>query len=81
MRSPNRKVIEVIRDVGFQGPLPPYVGLGHRHLEKAHPVPVRTHGTHIVTYLIPVDLLAMVLPASVAKEIESVEFHYQTRGK
>lgn len=81
MRSPNHRVIEIIRDP-FSGTLPGFIELGHRHLEKSNPAPARTLGTgYMKTYLIPLDLMAMVLPAEVLKNVDSVEFHYKEPKK
>ena len=58
------------------GDFPPFIELGHRHLEKEATVPVSTTQG---TYLLPVDLIRMVVPAELADAIEAVEIVYKKR--
>lgn len=73
MKLDNKKEI-VIQKYRFAQPVPNYVSFGHRHLEKECPGSV-VAGTE-QRYLIPVDLLSIVLPKDVAEEVESVELVY-----
>jgi hypothetical protein len=78
MRSQDRKVITIIRDPSVTT-MPGFVALGQRHLEKTRPAPTRHLGSHLVSFLIPVDLVSMVLPNAVTKDYESVEFIYKAK--
>lgn len=59
------------------GQMPAIVELGHRQLEKTNPPPTRQLGNVLTTYQVPVDLLAKLIPSSLAEEIETLEFTYK----
>lgn len=79
MRSSNR-VIEIIRD-RVLGQLPGFIALAHRHLEKSRPAPIKHMGREfaVATYLVPLDLVSMVLPAASLKDVESIEITYRVK--
>lgn len=81
MRSSNR-VIEIIRDPVL-GQLPGYIALAQRHLEKSRPQPIKHMGKQfmVATYLVPLDLVSMVLPAASLKDVESIELTYRLKPK
>ncbi len=56
--------------------LPPFVELGHRHLEKEASAPV---GVKEATFILPLDLLRMVLPDDMVANVDSVELSYKRR--
>lgn len=80
MRSQSRKTsIEIIRSP--EGNLPGFLALAQRHLEKSRPAPSKKLGSYLITFQVPLDLMSMVLPASVVRDIDSVELNYHARGK
>ncbi len=56
------------------GELPLYIGVGHRHLEKARP-PLSSKGS----YVVPTDLMRMILPNEYVDKIESLTLTYVTQ--
>ena len=60
--------------------LPSYIDVGQRHFEKEKPIGLGDHGAAGVRiYTLPVDLLALTLPADMVEGIESVEMVYRKK--
>lgn len=66
-------VIQKVRQ-GNEVSLPPFIGLFHRHFQKALPK-VASQESAIVTA--PVDLLDLILPDRLLDQIESIEVVYK----
>lgn len=58
------------------GPLPSYLDLAHRHLEKGQPGPGRRLGTRLVAHQVPIDLMGMVMSPAYMAEVDSLELIY-----
>lgn len=76
MRSKAPQVIQ-INKVRDRGPLPPFVGLLHRHFQKA--LPALASNKQAVLNA-PIDLLDMIVPDDMLDSIESIEVHYEVRS-
>jgi hypothetical protein len=76
MGSRNNKLISItkFRDIGG---LPQFILLSHRYLQKGGHKPNEANGNlHKQSYMVPVDILALVLPIHMVKDIESMELGY-----
>lgn len=72
LRSNKPKVVTV-KKVKGQGEMPPFLGLIHRHFEKAKPAVGNVRDALIVA---PTDLLEHVFPGDTLSNIESIEIRY-----
>jgi hypothetical protein len=68
-RSKSQIEISVVRG---KGELPGFLGLFHRHFQKAIPATTGTQAKLIA----PLDLLDMMVPSNLLANIESIEIHY-----
>lgn len=68
------KEIQIKKVIGVGADLPPFLGLAHRHFEKAADLP---KGATYAALTIPVDLLGMIAPADLLDKIEGVEVVYR----
>jgi hypothetical protein len=73
LRSKATKTVDVSKLIGIGTPLPPFLGLIHRHFEKARPA---VNGKK-ATLNAPVDLIDMIVPEDMLKDIESIEIVYE----
>jgi hypothetical protein len=68
-RSKSQVEISVVRG---KGELPGFLGLFHRHFQKAIPATTGQQAKLIA----PLDLLDMMVPSNLLSNIESIEIHY-----
>lgn len=61
---------------GVVSPLPPFIPLVHRHLEKESTSPDVAAGT-LVTFTAPLDLVRMTIPEFISKDIDSIDITYR----
>jgi hypothetical protein len=64
--------IEITKVKG-QGEMPPFLGVCHRHFEKAMPA----CGVTQATLTAPLEMLEFLIPAALVNAIESVEILYK----
>lgn len=72
LRSNKPKVI-VVKKVRTLGEMPPFLGVIHRHFEKARPPVANLKEAKLVA---PTDLLEHVFPPDSLRDIDSIEILY-----
>jgi hypothetical protein len=75
-RLADKNTIIITRSGSTTFGLPPFVEIGHRHLEKESSAPV---GVKEATFILPLDLLRMVMPDDMVAGIDSVELGYKRK--
>lgn len=75
MSRAKEMVVDVFKvRTGSTSELPAFIGLFHRHFQKSMPT---VASDREATVTAPVDLLDLMMPESLLKDVESVEVHYK----
>src|SRR3990167_1046890 len=75
MKSPRKLLIEVHRNRTI--PLPSYIGMMHRHLEKEHTI--GEPDGMLECFTPPVDLLGVVIPKPLMEDVVEVRLGYRRK--